>query len=258
MKILTAIPSIQLSADTSDNAALDIQLLGVPADWADRQPTATRFPQSFSNESSIIWQKMFSDAEFTTSIRKELTIPLQWKFAFKLFMRLCEEKGVQPFTSERNRVDNSSLIGFIKTSRIRLADFFNSTRLFEVLRIVRGSQKRKYDVGYSKFGLQSSIRVKCPFRTISDLEKYLYAHKFVKEPNSSYKKIITPNCIVHVNATFINRVEVSFVITGNQSVFMGTKFKLPTRKQVQSFCDTIIFLPIIRAHRINAIGNNLF
>lgn len=261
MKILNAIPSIQLSADMSDKedqTGLDLMLLGVPADWIDRQPTATRFPKSFSNESSTIWQKMFSNEDIAKRIRSEGTVPSQWKAAFKLFMNLCEEKGVQPFASERSRVDNSSLISFLKTSRVRMSKFFNDTKFFQIMRIIRGSQERKYDTGYSKFGIRSSIRVKSPFRTLSDLEKFLYALTFVKEPNSSYKKVITPNCIIHVNAQFINRIKVSYEIHGCSSVYLGNKNKLPTRKQVYYFADTIIWLPIIRAHRISAIGNNLF
>lgn len=257
MKILNFKP-VELSADTSDPKALDLTLLGVPENLVSLQPTATRFPTSFSNESSQIWSKMFSNEDSLAQIRSGISIGEQWKLAFRLFMNLCDENGVSPFSSQRNRVDNSSLISFLKTSRIRLVQFLNESHMLTVLRIVRGKQVRKYDVGHSKFEVNVSALVRSPFRTMSDLEKYLFGLKFVRSQNSSYKRRITPNCVIYVNAQFINRLKVSYFIKGNQSLFMGTKFDLPTQRQVQSFADTIIFLPLIRSHRVRSIGNTLF
>ena len=254
MKIIQSV-SIQLGASTAEDSGINLQLLGVPEEWTTRQPTATRFPQAFSKESNVVWVKMFNNESFVKKIRSENLIPAQWKIALNLFMDQCEAVGVAPFSSTRNRVDNSTLISFLKGSRIRLVKFMDETKLLETLRIIRGSQERKYDTGISRFSVRSSATVKSPFKSIEDLWKFLHGFKFVREPNNSFKKIITPNLVVYVIAPSVNRVKVVYSITGCQSIFLGSKYKIPTRKQVHTFCDTV-YLSALRSHRIKALGTH--
>ena len=253
MKIIQS-KSVVLAADTSDAANIDLQLLGISKQVSEGSPSATRCPPAFSNEASVLWTKLWKTEDFVKAVKARPEPSFQWKTALKLFMNECKATGVSPFASARNRVDNSNLIAFLSSARMRLKKFVDDTKFFEEFRVIRGTQERKYTTGFAQFSLKCSIRVKCPIKGILDLANHLSKMGFVREPNSTYKKIITPHVFLFVHAATTNKVTVWYEIDGCSGIFMGEKNRIPTKKQVGQLCDTMIWLPVIRTHRFKALG----
>ena len=247
----------ELSGPLSTPAVgVDMGLFGVSEEALLKTPTSTRFPSGFSKEGFHIWQVLFTDREDRRAINAQADFATRWKCAIKLYMIRCKEQGINPFPVNRNRVDNLSLIDFLSKARHKLITYVDTTDLLGIFKIIRGTTKRMYFRDTNRFTVRSIADAKSPLKNVADLHKLLASFSFVPQPDNSWQRRIASNIRITVSPLTTTKVRIGYEIDGCQALHYPNAEKLPSNAQVISYIEKMIWLPIIRGSRFNALGTH--
>lgn len=254
------IPQLVLGTSTYMRGVPDLTLIGVPEGLQSRAPSVISFPQQFNKDTRIIWKEVMESEKFKNLIAR-LPTDEQWYQAILHYLNLCEEKGFMPFSSNTTQQDkNDAAITYLTSARIAMVKFANSIGLFDkekdrirLYKAVRDYVRREN--GFSVVSWAYSRPILDP-----TFEKWLMqapSPRFIRSTDLKLVKMIQPNCHMWVKYINSTRITVGYEIQIGTAVSVPGK-RLPTKKEVESFIDRNIWLPIVRSHRFKGVGGRLF
>ena len=251
------IQRVQASNPLNNNPGMtDLSIIGVPSAQQKNLPTVTGYPRKFSGEALPVWTKMLQDPVYKNEIRSEGDPDKVWHNTIIEFLKRCEAEGLVPFTGNTETTKNEYVFEFVNRSRIDLVAYFDEVGFFERVKIRKAY--REYLRNDSMLTIQSWAEL-TPVKDMS-FEKWLVQvplPRFHKSVDNRYVRMIQPHIMAWVRYLNPARVTVGFDIQVAGTINIPGK-KTPKRKEVDAFIDKTIWLPIVRAHKIDAIKNRLF
>jgi hypothetical protein len=247
-------PSVVIAAPATK--LTDLSIIGVPEDYFTKFPGVYGYPKKFAKEAFEVWKELVTSKEFRTKCRSLGTIDLAWHVAIQDFLSLCEDRGVFPFINNTDTARNEFVTDFMRRGRIEIVRFLDEIKMFEKVRVKKAYREyRRKDTGLVIKSWAELFPVEDPnFQTWINT---FPSPRFLKTVNNRWYKILRPNLIVWIRIINKSRVTIGFDIEVAGTITVPGN-KTPTRKEVDSFIDNSIFLPIIRSHRFNNVKTRLF
>lgn len=234
----------------------DLSIIGVPGAYHDKLPSVGGYPSKFNPEALNLWTKMVQDEAYRREMRKLNSPDLAWHNTILKFLKLCDEEGFYPFSNGTDVVRNDYIQDFVRRGRIHLVQFFNECELFSRVKIRKAYREyQRRDKGMTIVSWAECFPVKDP-----TFEKWLQQSpmpRFLKGVDNRYVKVIQPHVTAWVRCINLSRVTVGIAIEVAGTINVPGK-QTPKRKEVDSFMDNQVWLPLIRAHRFNGVTNRLF
>lgn len=235
----------------------DLTLIGVPTGLQDRAPSIISFPQQFNKDTRVVWKEVMEDEKFRLGV---LHLPLEemWYRCILEFLNRCEAQGFMPFSDTTQQEKNDAAISYLQSARLAMVKFANNVGLFGKDRIRLMKACRDYIQRDYGFTVQSWAYA----RPILDptFEKWLLqapSPRFHRSTDLKLVKQIQPNACLWVRYVNPTRITIGYEIQiGTRIAVPGRR--VPTKKEVEAYIDSSVWLPIIRAHRFKGVGGRLF
>lgn len=234
----------------------DLSIIGVPGSYHDRLPGPGGYPSKFNPEALKLWTNLVQDEAYRRELRKLNSLDLAWHNTILKFLSLCDDEGIYPFSNASEATRNEYIQDFVRRGRIHLVQFFNECEMFSHIKVSRAYREyQRRDKGMTIVSWAECFPVKDP-----TFEKWLQQSpmpRFLKGVDNRYVKIIQPHVTAWVRCINLNRVTIGFAIEVAGTINVPGK-QTPKRKEVDSYMDNRIWLPLIRAHRFDGVFNRLF
>lgn len=235
----------------------DLSIIGVSEQDQSRYPTKSSFPKRFNADAFKVWQKLVESEDVQTFIVENSDKSRVWDYCIMQFITRCGEEGVVPFGKASEQQKTETVIEHFRLSRIKVVDFFKRVSMFDKVRVSKTYRTYVCTPG------QTVVKTWAELRPVNDptfeswLTKAPEPH-FVRGTGSRYFKQLQPNLLVYVDYISPMRVKLGFEIQAGSGVMIATKRKTPTKKEVEKYMDSTVWLPIVRSHRFLGMNNRLF
>lgn len=246
---------ITASRTSTPNSLPSLALIGVPENMQDKAPGVTSYPSKFSQEGRRVWEALFRDETFQYDFKQCSSAEDKWYFAIVRFLDACGDASITPFANATEQDRNDAAIQYLTAGRMDLVRFADEVGFFE--KVSLGKVTTTYRLKDYGFRVASSAQI----RKLKDplFEKWLTTPplpRFLRTGDMLYSKHIRSNVNMWVRYVNSARITVGYEIDIATSVSVSGK-RLPTRKEVDSFIDRVIWKPVLRAHRFKNT-NRLF
>lgn len=233
----------------------DLSIIGVPDRFQSGYPIPSAYPRRFANEARHVWDKLVTDPQWKSLI-KDTELDLAWDQTIREFLSRCTEKGVLPFVNNTDMARNEFVREFLTRSRRHVVDYMNEIGMFKKIRIrkaYREYTRRENGLTYRSWAELYPLKD-------NEFESWLTKAplpRFWKMTDKMYVRIVRPHIRVWVKFVNRNRVIVGFEIHAAGSITIPGS-KSPSKRDVATFIDRTIVLPIIKAHRFKDLTTRLF
>lgn len=221
-------------------------------------PSLTGYPRKFSPDALPVWTRLLQSDEWKNNIKASGDADYVWHQTIVDFLKLCEQEGIVPFAGNTDTTKNEYVFEFVNNSRIALVRYFNEVGFFERVKV------RKAYREYVRRDGNIIVRSWAELFPVKDMsfEKWLVQvplPRFHKNVDNRYIRMVQPHITAWVRYLSMARVTVGFEINVAGTINIpGKSGKTPSRKAVDKFIDSTIYLPIVRAHRFDGVRNRLF
>lgn len=229
--------------------------LGVPVLDQARPPTVKGFPQGL-NVNNV--------AQWTSAVHA--LIPCgeavkDWATTLRLYVRLCEEQGVFPF-SDTYLSHNDQIMDILTQARRDFVQFVNKNKFFHDIRI-RSTHRKVVatDTGFV-LTVYAKSRIEDPsfLRWVQNLPtRYAYPKQYVSGGQQHYHKQIAPHLSILVENEAVNFPE-RWVVGYEISVPFFPEIpnnELPSKAEIEEFVLAVMWMPLLRSMRPIGMGHRL-
>ena len=233
----------------------DLSIIGVPDRFQTNYPVPSAYPQRFSGEARHVWDKLVTDPQWKSLI-KDTDVDLAWDQTIREFLSRCTDSGVLPFVNNTDMARNEFVREFLMRSRRHVVEYMNEIGMFKKIKIRHAYRE------YTR--RENGLTVRCwaelyPLKD-PDFESWLTKAplpRFWKLTENMYVRIVRPHIKVWVKFVNRSRVVVGFEIQAAGSVTIPGS-KSPSRRDVATYIDRTIMVPIIKSHRFKDLTTRLF
>lgn len=182
-----------------------------------------------------------------------------WQYAVNEFLVECRKNDVLPFSTVTRQSLNDSTIAYLTRAREELVRFVDENEFFgpDRLRVRRACREYKR----TQTGLFVHAFADCFYLEDPTFERWLTKapapRLLYSAQNRRYERAISANITVWVRYLAPTRIRIGYIIQVPSSVSIPG-VQVPTKKQVDTFIDRLVWCPIIRAHRFRHAIKRLF
>lgn len=242
--------------DVSQNRGLtDLSIIGVPGRYQNQRPVPDSYPVKFNPESRHVWELMLQSEEYRKKVSGK-TIDLTWHIAVVMFLGLCADVGAFPFSQGNTGSKNEYVRDVMRRGRILVKQFYDRTGIFKTEAVRLGY--RRYERTENGFRVMSWANL-YPLKNMKLEEELQRPHfpRFIRGVENRYTRFIRPGVTAWVVLKNTYRPVIGFTIEIQGNVSIPGRHS-PTRREVDDFIDDTMWLPIIRAHRLDGVTTRLF
>lgn len=239
-----------------DQNLTDLAIIGVPPEFQSQWPQVAAYPSKFSDEGFHVWQSMLNDKSFINLMLGTGTRDSAWHFAIHEFLRRCELAIIKAVSDSTPTTGTAFVRDHARRGRIFIVDYCNEIGLFTKLK--PQFIHREYMRAEKKIIIYSWARMfPTSDPTFPDWLTSLPMPRFIKHQRSRMVCQVRPGVRIWIDCMNLKRV-----VMGQEIDIPGTidisGNVTPTRQEVDTFLDTQIWLPIVRAIRFDNVINRIF
>jgi hypothetical protein len=238
----------------------DLAVMGVPPEYRDGSPEPDAYPIKFSDEGYGVWIDMLAGEEYEVKTRGQ-TLDGVWHTAIQLFLRMCQDFGVSPFSGSTDITENEAVLYAVRKHRIQLVQFVDEFEIFKKLEI--RVAYREY-VRTSDGFIISSWAEMYPYKaeTRPEFEAWLnnihiHRRRFQRYVDNHFVVVIAPGLQCWFKTINLLRLHMGFTIKVDGTINIPGNPN-PSRKEVDAWLDRWLWIPLIRSHKFEGVDKRLF
>ena len=253
MPVLPTAPPEFLKQDTS---LIDLTAIGVPLDQQSQWPQLVAYPSRFSDEAFPVWESVLEDESFAKKVQLSGDRQTAWHSTITEFLARCASADINPTPRGAQTGPTAQAKDQARRGRIYVVDYCDKIKLFEKMQVRYAHRE------YIRNGEMLTIYSWAQMFPHLDptLDKWLTSlpmPRFMRHNRSRLVATVRPNVRVWVDCINLYRIVIGMQIDIRARIEIPGN-PVPSRKDIDDFLDTNVWMPLVRSIRFNNINNRLF